>query len=426
MIARMTKSVSNSPEISASEYETAWVTVSSFTQLTKNRKIIFWGCFDWFEKTKDNFRLDPVFLVDRSINQQGPSAHHGYDVFDPSHLMDLHDKDKYFVVITISNDFDIVIRQLVKYGFIPGIHFCVSPLLNSRKIISDIVSHKQELILSSSNAPEAANMGGGIYTLALPEGTITRKKAGICRGLAFYKSNLFVVDAINNVCILDKTYKQIDRFNLPKQSVPHGIAIDEQQKKIFIVLSQHDKVAVFDLSDFKMVDEISITKKHSPDGKYRHHMNDICIIQDSLFISMFSYSGNIQNGIYDGAIVEYDLKSGAVIGPINSDLWQPHSVTHIDKQLCYLDSMRGNLHLAAHKVAAHFNGFIRGLDFDGKYYFVGQSTHRYFDRMTHTSNNISLDCGVFVFDDSTKASKFYSTKPLTDINTVKVSPHGFN
>ena len=96
----------------------------------------------------------------------------------------------------------------------------------------------------------------------------------------------------------------------------------------------------------------------------------------------------------------------------------PHNVKMIDGDLCYLDSMRGNFHRTNHKTASHFNGFIRGLTYDGQFYIIGQSVHRYFNRMKEFSNNIALDCGFFVFDDISKGCKYYNLPNLYDIHTL--------
>jgi hypothetical protein len=72
-------------------------------------------------------------------------------------------------------------------------------------------------------------------------------------------------------------------------------------------------------------------------------------------------------------------------------------------------------------VLATFNGFIRGVDYDGEFYYVGQSQHRHITRRLGASN-ISLDTGIFMLDPVTKCTKFFPTPGLTDINAVMVAP----
>lgn len=372
-----------------------WLDYSQLFKAVKGKNVIFWGCGSWFEKTKKVFKFKIDYLVDSSKNQQGPGAHHGYDVLDPKTLKTLKNKNKFYIIITTTAFYE-VIDQLVKYGFKPGVNFSITPLLKNFKIIDDILSHEQKIILSSSDTVvNSQTRGGGIYIYHTPSGRMDKKLSGITRGFDLYNENYFVVDALKGVRILDKYFKVIDSFGLPRQSVPHGLAVDRENKLIYVVLCLHDRIAVYDMNSFKMVRTILLTDKYDRKGMYQHHMNDVCLDGDSLYISMFSKTGNVQRYCFDGAIVEYDLDADKVVGAVVDNLWQPHSVRIINGNLCYLDSMRGNLHTTSHKIKTHLNGFVRGLDFDGRYYYIGQSLHRYFDRMSGYTNNISMDCGFF-------------------------------
>ena len=44
---------------------------------------------------------------------------------------------------------------------------------------------------------------------------------------------------------------------------------------------------------------------------------------------------------------------------------------------------------------------VRGLDHDGRYYFIGATEHRYPEKLKGISLNISLDTGLYVFDPET-------------------------
>jgi hypothetical protein len=402
------------------EFDNPWLNISQLLEASREKKIIFWGCDTWFEKTMKMHKFNVSHLVDIAKNQQGAKSHHGYDVLDPSTLKTLKNKDKYYVIITTSAFYE-VIKQIKSYGYKPGKDFSFTPLLQNFKIIDDILSHEQTLLLSSSDSvKDSPDEGGGIYTFHIPSGKMEKKLSGITRGFDRYNGNYYVVDALKGVRILDKNFKEIDSFELPEHSVPHSLVIDKKNRLIYVVLSQQDKVCAYDLKTYKLVRTITLSDKYEKTGIYHHHMNDICLDGSSLYISMFSKTGNVQKYFYDSAIVEYDLDGDKVVGSVMDGLWQPHSVMIINNQLCFLDSMRGNFHLYPQKIETHFNGFVRGLDFDGKYYYIGQSIHRYFDRMMGHSDNISVDCGVFVLDNSSKACKFYPAPTLKDINTIKL------
>lgn len=403
------------------EFNTPWLDFPQLLKAAQGKKIIFWGCDTFFEKTAKVHRFNISHLVDSAKNQQGVKVHHSYDVLDPQTLKTLENKNEYYIIITSSAFYEII-NILKSYGYSPGADFSFTPLLRNFKILDEILTHEQTLIFSSSDADKDSDSeGGGIYEFSIPSGKLEKKVWGITRGFAKYKDNYFVVDALKGIRALDADYNDLENIQLPQHSVPHGLEIDYENNLIYVVLSQRDEIQAYDIKTFKLVRSIILSDKFRKTGIYHHHMNDICLNGSSLYISMFSKSGNVQKEFYDSAIVEYDLEADEKVGPIVDNLWQPHSVRIIHNNICYLDSMRGDFHIYPQKAEAHFNGFVRGLDYDGKYYYIGQSIHRYFDRMIGYSNNISIDSGIFLFDNISKGCKFYSTPAIKDINTIKLA-----
>ena len=59
------------------------------------------------------------------------------------------------------------------------------------------------------------------------------------------------------------------------------------------------------------------------------------------------------------------------------------------------------------EITGTFPGFTRGLDFDGQFYYVGQSKNRNYSKVVGRSNNISVDCSVIVFDPIRKVSRSF-------------------
>lgn len=398
--------------------DNAWLDFNQMLKASQGRKIIFWGCFDWFEKTTRKCSFDISHLVDTSTDVQGSKIHHGYDVLDPSTLKGIKDKKRYYVIITTSAFYD-VIDQMMSYGYEPGSDFCVSPLLKNFKVIEDIRSKEVEILFSSNDGPNInPDKGGGLYLYKTKNFQLEKKVSGVVRGFTEQDGKYFMVDALTGIQILDSDFKQLDILTLPKQSYPHGILTDKENNLLYVVLARRDEIQAYDLKSLKPVRTITLSDKFRNTGQYAHHMNDIWLDGESLYISMFSYTGNVQKNYFDGVIAEYDLKSDRMIGPLAYDLWQPHTVKIINQSLCFLDSMRGNLHTTSQKIESHFNGFVRGLDYDGYYYYVGLSVHRYFDRMQGTSNNISVDCGIYILDSESKACRFLPMKYITDINTL--------
>lgn len=82
--------------------------------------------------------------------------------------------------------------------------------------------------------------------------------------------------------------------------------------------------------------------------------------------------------------------------------------------------MRGKFWVGNQKVAGKFSGFIRGLTFDGKYYFIGQSEDMYSSELFGVKDSIMVNAGVYLFDIKTKVTRFYSFPDLSNIHDIKI------
>jgi hypothetical protein len=96
----------------------------------------------------------------------------------------------------------------------------------------------------------------------------------------------------------------------------------------------------------------------------------------------------------------------------------PHSVSRFNGKLCYLDSMRGELYDNTWNCQGRFPSFVRGLDYDGCYYFIGATEHRYPEKLKGISLNISLDTGLYVFDAETKMSRFLELRQAEAVHSL--------
>jgi len=398
-----------------------WKTWAELKISIKGKKVIFWGRGEWIDKTKPYANFDIECIIDNNINEQG-TLEHGLNIVGPDKLNEIYEnKESYFIVIT-TTDFYNVSEQLKKSNFVEGVNFCVTPAQQNIRILSDIRSFSKKVIFSSSDPVDDSKVkGGGIYIYDTLTMTYEKKVFGVTQGFGKIDDKWYVVDDVIGIRIFNIDFSvELERVELPKKSRPHGVSIDKINGLIYIAFSTMDAVGVFDVNKKKIINKINISEKFSLQGSASHHINDLCVFEDSLFVSMFSISGNWKKSVFDGGIIEYNLKSDRVVGPVVSNLWMPHSVKMIDGNLCYCDSMRGNFHITTHKVESTFNGFIRGLDYDGQFYIIGQSVHRYFDRMKGFSNNIALDTGFFIFDSDSKGCRFYSVPHILDIHTLEI------
>jgi len=229
-----------------------------------------------------------------------------------------------------------------------------------------------------------------------------------------------MVDDEVGVRVMNLDLKTTSILSMPAKSRPHGIAYYEDNDVLAVNFSGRDAVGLFHVASGELIREIKISDKYEKMGVPQHHINDCCVYGGYLYVSMFSFSGNWKIGMYDGGIMQYDIETGQCLGPVVSNLWMPHTPIVIDGVLRYCDSMRGIVSDSTWKVLIKLSGFVRGITYDGQYYYVGQSAHRYIDRLEGTMNNIALDTGIYLVDPVCKASRFYSIPDVTDINSVIV------
>ena len=134
---------------------------------------------------------------------------------------------------------------------------------------------------------------------------------------------------------------------------------------------------------------------------------------------MFSASGNWRRDVFDGAILEYDIEHRKVRGKVIDNLWMPHNVKFIEGSIHVLNSLQGQLRANNAQVIGQFPAFTRGLDYDGVFYYIGQSKNRNYSKNIGASLNISIDAGIIVFDPNTKVSRFLQLPPkISEIHSI--------
>jgi hypothetical protein len=392
-----------------------WKTYEELNKILKDREFVFWGATNWIERTLEDLKPTPAFIIDKSKLNQG-IEYNKFMVNSPKKLKSL---DNPFVIISTAN-YISVIDDLEELGYVVGEDYCCTPLLNERKNKDDLLNHKQSLLISSPQHFSDKNYGGGLYQVSLNPYKITKVYIGKTRGISKYNDKYYVIDMLKGIVVLDKNYKEIDIIELEKNSEPHGIFVDKHNKLIYVGSPGRDSIAVYSINTKKMVNEYFISDKWGVNKKDNHHVNDPFVFGNSLYISMFSFSGNWMNEVYDGGIMEIDLNSGKVLGPVFSNKWMPHSVTRVNGKLTFLNSMMGELYHASYGMICKTSGFARGLAHDGKYFYIGTTEHRYPEKLKNISNNISLDTGFYVFDENSSLTKFYDMPMIEAIHSIVV------
>ena len=394
-----------------------FTTKQEINKLSKNKDIVLFGAGNIAEKTTRIIPKNKLSaIVDNSSNLEGQEQF-GVTVNNPKFLKQKKD----ILIIITTTSFSDVSSQLEDMGFIPSKDFIVSPVLNDLRIIDELESIETTLLFTSG-APrqDSLSYGGGIYQLSVEGDTWVHEKKidGNCYGIVKYNDNYVALDTDRGIIEFDKDFNILRQAKLPIGSRAHGIDFSEEKQMFFVNCSYLDSV-LFVNTDFEIVDEIIISNKQKKYGAPAHHSNDCCVWGDSLFISMFSQTGNWKLDVFDGTILEYDITTKQLVGPVVSGLWMPHNVKVIDGSLTLLDSLKGHLLTNNMQISGDFPAFTRGLDYDGQYFFIGQSRNRNYSKNLGLSKNISIDAGIIIFDDQTKASRFLQLPPkLSEIHSI--------
>lgn len=390
-----------------------WKNWQELEEKLKGKRTIFWGASNWVERTLEILPVQYGYIVDNNPNNHG-ITYTGMVVYPPGRLLE-ENQNEIFILICTAN-YPSVIDELGELGFIMGDDFCVTPLLNERKAKDDLKSVDRTVLISSPEHRFQNTSGGGLYECQTLSGNVSKVYTGKVRGLAMLDDSLLAVDMLKGVVVLDSEYKEIDRLELESNCEAHGLCYDAKSMNLFVGQPGRDSIAIYSSKDWKLIDEIFISDKWATNKKDNHHVNDVCVVENSLYVTLFSLSGNWMNEVYDGAVLEIDLETGRIIGPVVTSLWMPHSISRFNGQLCYVDSMRGELFNTTWGRTGHFYSFIRGLDFDGRYYYVGATEHRYPEKLN--TDQISLDTGFYIFDPKNKMSRFFPLPQTEAVHSV--------
>ncbi len=135
----------------------------------------------------------------------------------------------------------------------------------------------------------------------------------------------------------DSNFHIIREKKFPVGVRAHGVCYNKRLNCFYIACSYLDAVLVLD-EEFTIQDEIKISNKYSSNSEPHHHINDCWTDGYSLYVSMFSLTGNWKKEVYDGGVLEFDLESKSCNGAVMQNLWMPHNISFVDGCLTILDS----------------------------------------------------------------------------------------
>ena len=376
---------------------------TTFTELNSrgDRPIVLFGAGNIATKTLRKIDQSRVsFIVDNSKNLQG-TKFASYNIFAPEKI-----KENALVVICSTAIADIS-SQLESSGYLPNKDFVISPVLNDLLAIDELERLEQTLYFTSGTVPNG-EFGGGLYRLNVKgeEVHVNRVYEGPCYGLLKKDNYLLFIDTDKGVMSFNPDSAEIRQLvQTPRGSRAHGISYNSENECYYVTCSYLDAVIEYD-KKFIEKRRFALSKKINRTGEAMHHCNDNLAIGDSLFVSMFSSTGNWKRDSFDGCVAEFDIHSGERKPDIKTGLYMPHNILSFDGSLHVLDSLPGHLRAFNFSIQGTFPAFTRGLAYDKGMYFIGQSKNRNFSKVLGLSNNISIDCGIIVWHPERKVSRF--------------------
>jgi hypothetical protein len=401
--------------------EDIFIDASAINKNVNKRPAVIFGRGATADKTRRLLsEIDFYAVVDNSPNFWN-THENGLQVFQPDDFITKNRNAVYYIICSTS--YGEIAKQLLSFGLVPNADFCVSPVLSDYKRVFEIENLEIDLLFTSgAAADDNSEFGGGIYSLQLNRKHWEYKKqiSGQTYGLIKYRENFIALSSELGIIEFNSYFDIIRSKQLPEGARSHGICFSEELNLFAIVSTYLDRVYILD-SNFSVIDSIQISEKHSRDGLAHHHCNDCWTDGRSLFVSMFSVTGNWKKEVYDGGVVEYDLKTGERYGVVLSDLWMPHNVDFFDGSLTILDSLRGLLRRNNNQPVGKFPAFTRGLDYNGIYYAIGQSKNRNISKCLGVSLNTSVDSGIIIFDEKSKVSRFLQVdSSVGEIHAIRI------
>jgi hypothetical protein len=398
------------------------LTKSSFNEINKKAddSFVLFGSGNIAKKTIKKIDSDSVeFIADNSKDLQG-QTYLELPIRDPEEI-----SSDNFVIITSTAITDIA-EQLKWYGLEPNEDFVISPELNDRIGINQLETLQTEFYFTSGAISGTDGLskygnnkyGGGLFKCTVDglDYDYERIYEGPCYGSSRIDGRILFIDTDEGLMELDNG--EITKLTtLPAESRPHGVSYNEANGKYYIACSYRD--AVLELNEsYEITNELKISDKIDYYDEPMHHCNDCVAIENSLYVSMFSSSGNWKNVSYDGCVAEFNIETGERLRDVQTDLRMPHNIDMFRGSLHVMDSLTGELLFKHLTVQASFPAFSRGLDYNNGIYYVGQSKNRNHSKVIGSSKTVSIDCGVVLFDPELGISRFLHFPDVAGVHSI--------
>ena len=375
------------------------------------KKIVLFGSGVVAEK---NLNLSPAFIVDNNTDLQG-SEFHGIQVKSPESLKNQAGSYKVIVCTTSVGE---VKKQLETYGYQWGIDADVANLLTERMEMDNLEGTNFKFLISCGLPSSAESFsGGGIYVVEETENYPEIKKVyeGNTHGLIKNGNGYVFSCQGKGLVFLNSEFKEEKVIELRTGLRPHGV---RRYNDLWVLVSSYKDsiIGVNDAGD--EVFEYKFSSKIDSYESAQHHCNDLDIVGDYAYVSMFSLTGNWKRNSFDGGIMEVNLITGEM-KPIINSLTMPHSVTCDESGLKVLNSFKGTFLGNNFDILATLPGFVRGYDENDSYYFLGESKNRNFSRMSTGRTPVSIDTKITIINKKFGFCRsVYLPSPISEVHSI--------
>jgi sugar lactone lactonase YvrE len=378
------------------------------------RKLVLFGVGQIAEKEIKS-GLNPLFLVDNNKDLHG-TKFLGFEVHDPSKI-----NESEVTVLICSSSISEILQQLQKIN-VDSSTVQVSSHLKVQERLMQLEKFKFRGYISSGLPSHQNSLeGGGIFFVEElgSNYTISKIFEANTHGMVFHEDHLIVSAQNFGILELDRQGNIKKQIELPAGLRPHGIQI--YQNHYFVACSTGDCVLELN-SEGEILNRFSISEKINRAGTPQHHCNDLLITQDSIFLSMFSISGNWKKGVFDGGILEFDRKTGKQRVVCNN-LKMPHSLCLHEENMYVLDSYRGAILGYDFTLIGKLNGFVRGLTFASNFLIVAESKNRNVSKLERSDLISSIDTRISIISPDIKAARSIQLpKTISEVHAILYDP----
>jgi len=317
-------------------------------------------------------------------------------------------------VIICSEHFEHMSKQLLSLN--PNILIFYTPLLKNFQVYNRLLNCSNNILISAYGG------AGGVYLLNGETKEYRLLKSGSFRGTTLCQGKIYVANEQGDLfrinALEDGEIEMV--IEQPQRTNTHGILYWDKLNLMFITETLNDCISVYDVDGFKKVDEISISHKSEIKGGNYHHINDLCLFNDKIYLSAISNSGNFYSDFLDGTIYEIDYNHKISPHVVVEQLLFPHAIQEINGKLLYLNSFSGDVQSISKETIINLPGFVRGMDYSDGLLYIGQSRHRRLDKAQLYFNGVSMDSGVYVVDLNSLTHRFIHMPEMCDIFNIRI------